>query len=129
MSRARRKIYLLLCLRKLGALLARGLTVTENAEGYVVISKNGHVRGVWLVTERDFQYTPGGYNEPAFYCGKISEALDHALRVFESASSPHMNNVMERDDGHTSARNFFKEIDASLVGEALRPPIDRRLLN
>ena len=59
-----RKLELIARLHEVQSLVQCGFTVEADESGAIVILRDGHVYGIWLVRDDDFAYVPGGYNEP-----------------------------------------------------------------
>ena len=59
-----RKHAIIARLQQVQSLVQCGFTVEADESGAIVILRDGHVYGIWLVRDDDFAYVPGGYNEP-----------------------------------------------------------------
>ncbi len=70
---------LLARLRDQEVLHARGYQVEIGGTGDVVISRWGHVRGVWSVRDGVFGWIVGGSREAGLTTGDLEEAVAYAI--------------------------------------------------
>lgn len=78
-----RRDKLLMSLRRLRPLQARGLSVEAGMSADVVIVRDGHVYGIWCVSDDAFAYVPGGYNEPTHVVRTLDKACAVTLGFFD----------------------------------------------
>ena len=78
-----RKDMLLVALRKLRLLDGDGFTVEAGALADVVIVRDGHVYGIWFVSDDAYAFVPGGYNEATKVVRTVDEAVAVTSKVFE----------------------------------------------
>ncbi len=84
MNIGERELELIARLRQLQPLIDRGFDVDDDTSRIVVIAREGHVYGMWLVTDLNFAYVPGGYNEPTHFAASVEEAVAIMHAVFDT---------------------------------------------
>ena len=77
-----RKLALIARLQQVQSLVECGFTVEADESGAIVILRDGHVYGIWLVRDDDFAYVPGGYNEPTHFAASVEEAVAVTCEAF-----------------------------------------------
>ena len=83
MNIGERELELIARLRQLQPLIDRGYAVERGASGDVVIVRDGHVYGIWCVSDDAFAFVPGGYNEATKVARTVEEVLTITQTHFE----------------------------------------------
>ncbi len=80
------EIALLTFLQSLAAFADLGLTATLGERGEIIISRRGHVRGIWQCEGPLFAWTPTGYNGPVYRTPDTEGAAAYTRDVIMSSS-------------------------------------------
>ena len=83
MTNHERRDELLMSLRGLRPLNAHGFVVEAGTLADVVIVRDGHVYGIWFVSDDAFAFVPGGYNEATKVVRTVDEAVAVTSKAFE----------------------------------------------
>ncbi|MDX2306915.1 MAG: hypothetical protein NW216_01620 [Hyphomicrobium sp.] len=62
-----------------------GYEVIYDKAGHVIITRAGHLRGIWLCERGELQWIPAGYNAPTIRVSSTEAAVDATLDFLKIA--------------------------------------------